>query len=270
VPARLVTRGPGIELAASDTGDGPVVVLVHGVGIGAWAFAEVAAALAADHRVLVPHRRGYRPDRFEVEVPRWAAVEDQVDDLLRVLVSRRIAEATFVGVSGGATLVLALAMAAPGVVSTAVVHEPVIGPLAPELHTVLKAAAARLSSSGVGVDGVLEFMAGLVGVERMAALPAAGRHAVRRVSKVVRAEVPAFIAFAPTAADLARLVDVPLVASLGSLSPEPRRQAAAVLSRRAGARVAVLDGVRHLPQLEAPAAFEKVIREAIGAADAAP
>jgi pimeloyl-ACP methyl ester carboxylesterase len=269
VPSRLVTRSPGIELATSDTGDGPVVVLVHGVGIGAWAFAEVAAALAADHRVLVPHRRGYRPDGCQVEVPRWAAVDEQVDDLLRVLVSRGIGEATFVGVSGGATLVLALAMAAPGMVRTAVVHEPVIGPLAPELHTVLKAAAARLSSSGVGVDGVLEFITGLVGEERMAGLPAAGRHAIRRASAVVRAEVPAFIAFAPTAANLARLVDVPLVASLGSRSPEPRRLAAAVLAERAGARVEVLDGVRHLPQLEAPAAFEKVIREAIAAGAAA-
>jgi pimeloyl-ACP methyl ester carboxylesterase len=112
------------------------------------------------------------------------------------------------------------------------------------------------------VDGVLEFMAGLVGEERMAGLPPAGQHAIRRVSGVMRAEVPAFLAFAPSAADLARLVEVPLVASLGSLSPEPRRQAAAVLADRAGARVEVLEGVRHLPQLEAPAAFEKLIRAA--------
>lgn len=86
---------------------------------------------------------------------------------------------------------------------------------------------------------------------------------------MVRAEVPEFLAFAPTAADLAGLTDVVLAASLGSLSPKPRRKAAAVLARRAGATVEVLDGVRHLPQLEAPAAFEKVIREAIRPGDAA-
>jgi len=110
-------------------------------------------------------------------------------------------------------------------------------------------------------------MTGLVGEERMAAVPPSGREAIRLRSEVVRAEVPEFIAFAPTTSDLARLVNTSLVASLGSRSPEPRRQAAAVLSRRTGARVEVLHGVRHLPQLEAPAAFEKVIREAVRAGD---
>ena len=138
-----MTNGRVIALPVSDTGDGPVVVLVHGVGIGAWAFAEVAAALAAalaaDHRVLVPHRWGYGSDGA-VEVPRSASVAEQVDDLLELLVGRGIGEATFVGVSGGTTLVLALALAAPATVRAAVVHEPVIGPLAPELHSVLRAA----------------------------------------------------------------------------------------------------------------------------------
>ncbi len=250
----------------SDAGEGPVVVLVHGVGIGVWAFAEVAAALAADHRVLVPHRRGYGSDDGPVEVPGSATVEEQVDDLRGVLAARGIEEATFVGVSGGATLVLALAIMAPAVVRAAVVHEPVIGPLAPALHEVLKAAAARLATAPSGRVGVRDFMSGLVGEDRIAALPASGYAAVLRRWQVVRAEVPEFIAFAPTRADLARLRELTLVASVGSLSAEPRQQAASVLSQRAGAMIAVLDGVRHLPQLEAPEAFEKIIRVATGSA----
>ena len=253
-------------LSTSDTGEGPVVVLVHGVGIGAWAFAELAAALATDHRVLVPHRRGYGPDAEDVKVPESATVGEQVEELLALLTDRRIAEATFVGVSGGATLVLALAMAEPQVARSAVVHEPVIGPLAPELYAVLQGAAARLALSGDGRRGVRDFMAGLVGEERLAALAPSRIEAIVRRSDVVRAEVPEFIAFAPTPVDLARLSDVALVASVGSLSPEPRQQAAAVLSQRAGARLEVLHGVRHLPQLEAPEAFEKVIRAAAGRA----
>ncbi len=254
-------------LAASDVGDGPVVVLVHGVGIGAWAFAQVAAALAADHRVLVPHRRGYGPEGDgdgPAVVPRSASVTEQVDDLLELAGSRRVTRATWVGVSGGATLVLALTMVAPWIVRAAVVHEPVFGPLAPDLHAALEAAAARLAESAAGPTGVLDFMAGLVGEERLAALPPSAREAIVHRWEVVRAEVPAFIAFAPTASDLAGLADVDLVASVGSTSPEWRRRAAEVLGGLAGARVEGLDGVRHLPQLEDPEAFEKVIRGAAG------
>ena len=246
---------------SSDVGDGPAMILVHGVGIGAWAFADVAAALAADHRVLVPHRRGYGPRR-EDDVPESASVAEQVEDLLELAESRGVTEATWVGVSGGATLVLALAMTAPSVVRAAVVHEPVFGPLAPDLHAALEAAAARLAECGSGPDGVLEFMAGLVGEDQLAALPPSARAAIVERYEVVRAEVPAFIEFAPTIADLAGLTEVALVASVGSASPRWRQLAAVVLGERAGARVEVIDGVRHLPQLEAPEAFEKIIRAA--------
>ena len=248
-------------LFSSDVGEGPVVVLVHGVGIGSWAFADVAAALAADHRVLVPDRRGYGP---VAAVPVTATLRAQVGDLLGVLADRGVAEATWVGVSGGATLVLALAMTAPEVVRAAVVHEPAFGPLAPDLHAVLAAAASRLAASPAGAEGVLDFMAGLIGEEQLAALPASAREAIGRRSDVIRAEVPTFVDFAPSAADLAGLADVALTATVGSASPHWRRLAAAALGARAGARVEVVEGARHLPQLEVPAAFEKVIRAAAG------
>ncbi len=238
---------------------------MHGVGIGAWAFAEVAAALAVDHRVLVPHRRGYGPFDEKVEVPRSASIAEQVDDMLGLLGARGIGDAILVGVSGGATLVLALAMAAPGIVRAAVIHEPVLGPLAPELHAVLQAAAARLASdSGAGPDGLRDFMSGLVGEDNMAALPPPALREILRRWEVVRAEVPEFVAFAPSAADLGRLSRMPLVTTVGSRSPQCRHLAAGILSQLAGARVEILDGVRHLPQLEAPKAFEAVIRAAAG------
>jgi pimeloyl-ACP methyl ester carboxylesterase len=189
-------------------------------------------------------------------------VAEQVDDLLELAASRGVTEAAWVGVSGGATLVLALAMTSPEVVRAAVVHEPVFGPLAPDLHGALVAAAARLAASGTGPEGALEFMAGLVGEDRLAALSTSAREAIAHRCEVVRAEVPAFLEFAPTDADLACLTDVALVATVGSTSPWWRQLAAEVLGERAGARVEVVDGVRHLPQLEAPAAFEKLIRGA--------
>lgn len=151
--------------------------LVHGVGVGAWAFAEVASALAADHRVLVPHRRatGRRGARSQ-SLRQPASVAEQVDELLRVLVGRGSRRRHSSGCRAAHTLVVAVAMAEPAMVRAAVVHEPVIGPLAPELHAVLKRAAACLAASGDGTDGVLEFMTDLVGEERIAACARTGGH----------------------------------------------------------------------------------------------
>jgi len=254
VPSRLVTLQ-----VASDAGHGPPVVMVHGVGIGAWSFAVVASALATDHRVLVPHRRGYGPrgdDQAEA-----ATVADHVDDLVRLLDARGLPAATFVGVSGGATLVLALAIAAPAVVQAAVIHEPLVGPLAPRLHAVVGSSSARLLSCKPGPDGVVDFMAGLVGEEHMAVLPAPTVDALRARWPVIRAEVAAFVTFAPSSADLARVIDVDLVTTVGSRSPRHRQEAAAVVSHQTGARVEIVEGARHLPQLEAPNAFEAVVRQ---------
>ena len=253
-------RPPGLVGAdvVEDIGVGPVVVLVHGVGIGPRAFDAVAGSLADDHRVLVVRRRGYRSGQ---PVPASASVDEQVGDLVGVVDSRGVSAATFVGVSGGATLVLALALARPDLVRAAVVHEPAIGPLAPDLHAELLSAAGRLAATR-GPDGVLAFVNRLVGDSAWARLPPLVADGIERRWQVVRAEVPEFIAFAPSAEALAGLEGLGLVATVGSRSPECRQLAAKVLAHHVGVKVHVLDGVRHLPHLEAPDRFVAVIRAA--------
>ena len=242
----------------ADLGVGPPVVLVHGVGIGPRAFDAVRDSMADDHRVLVVRRRGYR---WSQPVPASASVGEQVDDLVAAVAARGVPSATFVGVSGGATLVLALTLAHPDLVRAAVVHEPAIGPLAPDLQAELQSAAARLAATD-GPEGVLGFVNRLVGDSAWARLPQAVTDDLENRWEVVRAEVPAFIAFAPSAEALAGLEDVALVATVGSRSPHYRRVAARVLESSARARVNVLDGVRHLPHLEAPERFAAVVRGA--------
>jgi pimeloyl-ACP methyl ester carboxylesterase len=256
-------HGPaGAADVVADLGAGPAVVLVHGVGIGARAFDSVRDSLAEDHRVLVVRRRGYGPGR---PVPPSASVGEQVADLLAVVDARGVSSATFVGVSGGATLVLALSLARPDLVRAAVVHEPAIGPLAPDLHAELQAAAGRLAATA-GPDGVLGFVNRLVGDSAWARLPPWVAAEVENRWEVVRAEVPEFIAFAPSTDALAGLEDVAVVATVGSRSPGCRQLAAKVLEREAGATVQVLAGVRHLPHLEAPDSFATAIRAAEAAA----
>ena len=206
--------------------------------------------------MLVVRRRGYRSGQ---PVPASASVDEQVADLVAVVDARGVSSATFVGVSGGATLVLALALARPDLVRAAVVHEPAIGPLAPDLHAELQSAAGRLAAAG-GPEGVLAFVNRLVGDSAWARLPPLVADEIESRWEVVRAEVPEFIAFAPSAEALAGLEGLGLVATVGSRSPECRRLAAKVLESQAGATVQVLDGVRHLPHLEAPDRFVAAIR----------
>lgn len=230
------------------------VVLVHGVGIGPWSFAALAGELAADHEVVVACRPGYGdlPDRR----PPAASFAEQVEDLAGLAAGE---PAAFVGVSGGATLVLALALAHPELLAAAVVHEPLVGPLAPELHATVTAAAARLAATP-GEAAVVAFVEELVGPAAWRRLSAADQADVGRRQAVVRAEVPAFLAFAPTPAQLAGLTGMPLLSTVGGESPSIRRGAAAVVAGGMDISPLVLQGIGHLAQVEGPAALAGALR----------
>ncbi|MEJ2865576.1 alpha/beta fold hydrolase [Actinomycetospora flava] len=49
----------GVELAVRTTGDGPLLVLVHGFPHTGAVWSQVAAAMSVDHRVVVPDLRGF-------------------------------------------------------------------------------------------------------------------------------------------------------------------------------------------------------------------
>jgi 3-oxoadipate enol-lactonase len=240
-------------LACERGGDGPLVVLVHGVGIGPWSYAAVAAALAADHTVLVAHRRGYGSSRA---LPPPASLAEQVDDLAALVDG----PAAFVGVSGGATLVLALALARPARVSAAVVHEPALGPLAPELDAELQAAGAALAASDGDPAGAVRFVRGLVGDAGWERLGPDRRGDVAALAGAVRHEVPQFLSFAPHAGELA--VAAPVATAVGAASRPSRHRAAAILARHLGTTPTVLPATGHLAQLDNPAALAGALRQA--------
>jgi pimeloyl-ACP methyl ester carboxylesterase len=235
-------------------GDGPPVVLVHGVGVGPWSYVRLATDLARDHEVVVAHRRGYGSS---AEMTAAASLDEQVADLVALAGGR----AAFVGVSGGATLVLALALAAPELVAAAVVHEPVVGPLAPDLHGELRAAADRLAAAD-GEPAALAFVRALVGEETWAGLDAAQVADVALRADAVRAEVPHFLAFAPEPAQLAALAGLAFVSSAGARSRNSRHLAAAAVSSYTSTSRSLLSGVGHLAQLDDPAALARVLRGA--------
>lgn len=228
-----------------DLGAGPPVVLLHGVGLGPRSFDQVATRLAARHRAIVLRR----PDAADRSVER--AAQDVLDAVRSVDAA---GTATLVGVSGGATLALAAAMAEPSMLARVVAHEPLLGPLAPALDRRVQEGAARLVRGADDEDGWLR---GLVGEHTWAAVVASDDR-----TAVSTAEVRAFAAWTPAADQLEALRAVALVTTVGAGSGAHRHEAAAALARLSGARVVVLADAGHLPQVEQPDLFAAAIEAA--------
>ena len=236
-------------LPATDLGHGPGIVLLHGVGAGPETFVDLARLLAVDQRVLILERPGGEG---------WAvALDEQAHAVAETMTGLGCAGAVVVGVSGGATLAVALGIRHPAVVGGLVLHEPLVGPHAPELHDRF-AAAARHAQRGDAE--ALEVVQGVLGAATWERLDPSARARVAAGAARARAEIPVFAAFSPTAVELATLRRGPVLTSVGEASGRERHAAAEILAALTGASVAVVPGAGNAVQLDAPDAFAGVIR----------
>jgi pimeloyl-ACP methyl ester carboxylesterase len=243
-------------LRSNDSGTGAAVVLVHGVGVGPESFDRTASALTArGHHVQTAVRSGYG-DNTAVMV----SLDDEVDHIIGAL--RRPADGTvvWVGVSGGATLGLVAASRQPAVIDCAVLHEPLVGACAADLHERVQA-AARLLAFGPDdpksrATRACEFVAGLIGPEGWDAIGRSGQDAVAARAEVLVSEVPRFAAFDATALGTTW---ANVVITVGERSPDARHEAAAVAAALTGGEIVVIPGVGHLPQVQAPDVFAERI-----------
>lgn len=234
-------------LLVADLGQGPGIVLLHGVGAGPDTFAPLAELLAVDHRVLVLERPGgaHRP----------VSLEGQAEAVAEAMAAHGAGDALVVGVSGGATLALALAIRHREV--GVVVHEPLVGRRATALHQRFAAAARQAERSDAAA---LEVVRAVLGEATWQRLAPAARARIEADAARARAEIPVFAAFDPSPADLASLGTRPLLTTVGARSGPERRAAAAVLAEAAGATVAEVDGAGNAVHLDAPDAFASLVR----------
>jgi len=213
------------------------VVLLHGAATTAHVWDRVGALLPA-------YDPGY--DVVALDRPRSGDLERELAWL-----APRVAGAWVVGMSGGATLGLALA-ASGTPIAGAVLHEPAAGSLAPDLLGPAAAAFAR--------GGTAEFGAVLYG--RSWRPPMAGG-----VDDAVTAgELAMFRSFEPAAPALG----VPVVVTYGALSPAPRRAAAYALRDAYGYRVQELAGAAHFVAVDAPDTLARTVGDLVRTEDLRP
>jgi pimeloyl-ACP methyl ester carboxylesterase len=222
------------------------IVLVHGVGFGPETLHETARVLATHARVICISRRGYGA---RARLPPAASVAEHVDDVVDVLDEAEIDRAVVAGMSGGATVALALALTCPERVLVAVAHEPAVGSVAPELRALVRGALVE--------GGGRALLRVLAGPDTWSTLSGAAVSALDASSELVEADAAAFLAFEPSLASAAGRP--PLVCSVGERSSVLRYTVAERLAARTGAPVAVVPGCGHLPQLDAPGAFAELI-----------
>lgn len=234
--------------ATTVLGQGPDVVLLHGVGVGPDSFSETARLLAGDRRVLVPAR----PGGDGGAVP----LEEQADAVAAEMVAHGAAGARIVGTSGGATLALVLALRRPDLVGSLLLHEPLVGRHAPGLQRRFRSAA---DAAAAGDAAALEVVRGVLGAPTWDRLGEAGRAGVAALARRARHEVPVFAAFDPPAEELAGLRALPVLVTVGGSSGAERHEAARALVELAGAESAVLDGAGNAAQLDAPAALAELV-----------
>jgi 3-oxoadipate enol-lactonase len=241
-----------VKLAFDDAGRGDCVVLIHGHPFDRALWAPQLAALPDDFRIIAPDLRGFGHSPV---TPHLVTMREYAADIEDLLDGLEIARAAIVGLSMGGLVTMELAAARPerywaiGLVATTM--EP---PTARDRATRLERAAA-VERDGMAV--LVDYMhTGLYGPAcppavrarvdaMMAAAPPAGAAAALRG----RAERPDY---RPLLADL----DIPALVCAGSADPWSNHavtaEIAASLKRP---ETVIIDGVGHLPNLEAETAF---------------
>jgi pimeloyl-ACP methyl ester carboxylesterase len=281
MPSRQVAESRmvhGYKRAFVRAGEGPALLLLHGIGNNCQTWTGVIDRLAETHTVIAPdllgHGRSDKP-RGDYSI---AAYANGMRDLLSVL---DIEQATVVGHSLGGGIALQFAYQFPERCQRLALVGS--GGLGPELSAGLRAAtlpgAELVLTALAGVSGplrlgmqLLERAGRATGWRRMGDLAEAGDallalkdvEARRAFLRTLRGVVDAR-GQAVTALDRLYLADsIPMLVVWGSRDPiVPALHAETVRSLVPSARVEVFDGAGHWPHLDEPGRFCDVLLDFI-------
>ncbi len=267
----------GHAVSYLQAGEGPVLLLVHGIAGSCEHWREVVEPLARDHTVIAPDFPGHGASEAGGGDYSIGALAGTLRDLLLALGHER---ATVVGHSLGGGVAMQLAYQHPEMIERLVLVSS--GGLGPDVSPVLRAAALP------GADLFISLTAGAgqrVGSALGRGLKAIGLRPNADVAEVARAYAslkdPARrAAFLDTlkavvgtrgqrvdASDRLYLAEaVPVLIVWGARdSIIPVRHGADAVRAIPGSRLEVFDDVGHMPQLEAPGRFiavlERFLRE---------
>jgi pimeloyl-ACP methyl ester carboxylesterase len=243
----------GIEIAWSEAGEGPPVLLVHETAASGAVWRDVIEALAGRVRAVTYDRRGWGASSAP-EGYRRTTVEEQSEDAVALLEAAKATPAVVIGAEVGAMVALDLLLRRPDLVSATLLVEPPVLQLLPMATEMLSHDRRRLEmAAGAGEDVIELYLSG--------ALPALGAGASRLPEQLIAAarERPAIV-IAEMGIETGWRVPLPRLAAaerpsaiVTSLSTPPllRDASAALADRLGGASLTEVDSGEAAPHVGA-------------------
>jgi len=243
------------------SGTGPTVLLLHGIGSSATSWQRQIDRLAGDYTLIAPDLRGYGDSPDPAGTPSLDAV---ADDLATLLDQQ---PAHVVGVSFGALAALALARRHPDLVRSLVLADTTLGrnALPPDER-------ARWVAGRYALSAELQLRAG----ERAGEIagPGAAADVLAEIASNMRRARPAgyrYVTDVIAATDALPWLDAIAVPSLvvcgehDSVVGLPLSQT--IAERIPDARLAIITGAGHAPNVERPDEFAAAVRTFIDGVD---
>jgi 3-oxoadipate enol-lactonase len=247
-----------MELAYDDMGVGPCVVLIHGHPFDRTLWQPQTQVLEGRFRVVAPDLRGFGESPV---TPHLVTLREYAQDVEELLDRLDIERAAIVGLSMGGLVAMDLVTTHPGRWWALGLVTTTAEPVTPHERAVRRERADRVERDGM--QALIDYMhTGLYG-------PAATRE--------VRARVDAMMARAPAAGAAAALrgraerpdyrsrlaeLDVPAFVCTGSEDPWSTTAVTnEIIDHLRDPELFVAEGAGHLPNLEAPEAFNRRLLE---------
>jgi 3-oxoadipate enol-lactonase len=256
-----VARLRGIELAYTDAGRGPAVMLLHGFPLDRSMWREQVERLSERFRVIAPDFRGHGGSTV---VRGGATMEEMAEDTVALLDELNVARAVLCGLSMGGYVSFAFYRAHPSRVRALVLADTRPQSDSEEVRRTREETARRALAEGMApiADTMMPRLLAARTREGSPELVARVREMILGVSPEGAAAALRGMAQRRDQTDLLKEIDVPALVVVGSEDVvTPPSDAEAMRERIDGSRLVSIEGAGHLSNVERPEEFNRALAE---------